>query len=65
MNAIENYFFENFSLKNLNLNISEDAQRYSQNAKADAIHCYQNIKSLLIKKNYLIFSIYNLLINSQ
>jgi hypothetical protein len=49
MNAIENYFFDNFNLKNLNLNISEDAQRYYQNAEADAIHCYQSIEKYLDK----------------
>jgi hypothetical protein len=47
MNAIENYFFENFNLKNLNLNISIDAQRHYQNAKADAFHCYQSIEKYL------------------
>ena len=46
MNTIENYFFDNF---NLNINNSEDTQRYYQNAKADAIHCYQSIKEYLDK----------------
>jgi SAM-dependent methyltransferase len=49
MNAIENYFYGNFNLKNLNLNISEDAQKYYQNAKVDAIHCYQSIENYLDK----------------
>ena len=49
MNAIENYFFDNFNLKNLNLNISKDAQKYYQNARADAIHCYQSIEKHLYK----------------
>ena len=49
INIIENYFFDNFNLKNLNLNNSEDTQRYYQNAKADAIHCYQNIEKYLDK----------------
>ena len=49
MNAIENYFFENFNLKNLNLKISKDAQIYYQNARADAIHCYQSIERYLDK----------------
>jgi 2-polyprenyl-3-methyl-5-hydroxy-6-metoxy-1,4-benzoquinol methylase len=49
MNTIENYFFDNFNLKNLNLNISEDGQRYYQNARADAIHCYQSIEKYLHK----------------
>ena len=49
INIIENYFFDNFNLKNLNLNNSEDTQRYYQNAKADAIHCYQNIEKHLHK----------------
>jgi hypothetical protein len=49
MNAIENYFFENFNLKNLNLNISIDAQRHYQNAKADAIHCFTSIEKYLDK----------------
>jgi 2-polyprenyl-3-methyl-5-hydroxy-6-metoxy-1,4-benzoquinol methylase len=48
MITIENYFF-NFNLKNLNLNNSEDAKRYYQNAKADAIHCYQSIEKYLDK----------------
>jgi len=42
-------FFDNFNLKNLNLNNSEDAKRYYQNAKADAIHCYQSIERYLDK----------------
>jgi len=46
MNTIENYFFDNF---NLNINSSEDAQRYYQNAKADAVHCYQSIEKYLDK----------------
>lgn len=49
MNAIENYFFENFNLKNLNLKISKDAQIYYQNARADAIHCYRSIEKYLRK----------------
>jgi 2-polyprenyl-3-methyl-5-hydroxy-6-metoxy-1,4-benzoquinol methylase len=49
MNAIENYFFENFNFKNLNLKISKDAQIYYQNARADAIHCYQSIEKYLYK----------------
>ena len=49
MNAIESYFFETFNLKNLNLNISIDAQRHYQNAQADAIHCYQTIERYLHK----------------
>jgi hypothetical protein len=49
MNTIENYFFDKFNFKNLNLNISEDAQKYYQNAKADAIHCYQSIEKYLDK----------------
>jgi hypothetical protein len=49
MNTIENYFFDKFNFKNLNLNISEDAQRYYQNAQADAIHCYQSIEKYLHK----------------
>jgi hypothetical protein len=48
MNAIENYFF-NFNLKNLNLDSSEDIQRYYQDAQADAIHCYQSIGKYLDK----------------
>ena len=48
MITIENYFF-NFNLKNLNLNNSEDAKRYYQNAKVDAIHCYQSIEKYLDK----------------
>jgi 16S rRNA A1518/A1519 N6-dimethyltransferase RsmA/KsgA/DIM1 with predicted DNA glycosylase/AP lyase activity len=48
MNTIENYFF-NFNLKNLNLDSSEDIQRYYQNAQADAIHCYQSIEKYLHK----------------
>ena len=49
MNAIENYFFENFNLKNLNLKISKNAQIYYQNARADAIHCYRCIEKHLHK----------------
>ena len=49
MNIIKNYFFDKFNFKNLNLNISEDAQRYYQNAQADAIHCYQSIEKYLHK----------------
>ena len=49
MNSIKNYFFHNLNLDSLNLNSSEDAQRYHQNAKADAIHCYQSIKEYLDK----------------
>ena len=47
MNSIQNYFFNNLTLKNLNLDSSEDTQRYYQNARADAIHCYQVIKKYL------------------
>ena len=46
MNTIENYFSDNF---NLNINNSEDAQRYYQNAKADAIHCFRSIEKYLDK----------------
>ena len=49
MNTIENYFFHNLNLDSLNLNSSEDAQRYHQNAKADAVHCYQSIEKYLDK----------------
>jgi 2-polyprenyl-3-methyl-5-hydroxy-6-metoxy-1,4-benzoquinol methylase len=49
MNSIKNYFFHNLNLDSLNLNSSENAQRYHQNAKADAIHCYQSIKKYLDK----------------
>jgi hypothetical protein len=49
MNTIENYFFDKFNFKNLNLNISEDAQRYYHNAQVDAIHCYQSIEKYLHK----------------
>ena len=45
MNAIQN-FFDNF---NLNINKSEDTQRYYQKAKVDAIHCYQSIEKYLSK----------------
>jgi hypothetical protein len=48
MNNIQK-FFDNFNLKNLNLNNLEDAKRYYQNAKADAIHCYQSIERYLHK----------------
>ena len=34
---------------NLNINNSEDMQRYYQNAKADAIHCYKRIEKYLSK----------------
>jgi 16S rRNA A1518/A1519 N6-dimethyltransferase RsmA/KsgA/DIM1 with predicted DNA glycosylase/AP lyase activity len=34
---------------NYNLNSSDDAQRYYQNAQADAIHFYQSIKKYLDK----------------
>jgi hypothetical protein len=34
---------------NYNLNSSNDAQSYYQNAKADAIHCYQSIEKYLHK----------------
>lgn len=44
MNSIENYLFHN-----LNLNISKDAQRYYQDARADAIHCYKSIEKYLDK----------------
>lgn len=49
MNTLENYFFDNFNLKNLNINSSKDALQYYQNAQADAIHCYQNIEKYLYK----------------
>jgi len=49
MNTIENYFFDKFNFKNLNLNISEDIQRYYQNTQVDAIHCYQSIEKYLHK----------------
>jgi len=49
MSTIENYFFHNLQLKNLNINSSEDVKRYYQNAQADAIHCYQSIKKYLDK----------------
>ena len=49
MNTIENYFSDNFNLKNLNINSSDYLQRYYQNAKADAIHCYQSIEKYLRK----------------
>jgi hypothetical protein len=49
MNTIENYFFDNFNLKNLNLNNSEDTRRYYQYAKADAVHCYKSIEKYLSK----------------
>ena len=45
MNAIQN-FFDNF---NLNINKSEDTQRYYQNAKVDAIHCFTSIEKYLDK----------------
>ena len=51
MNTIENYFFDNF---NLNINNSEDTQRYYQNAKADAIHCYQSIEKYLDKDSKIL-----------
>jgi 2-polyprenyl-3-methyl-5-hydroxy-6-metoxy-1,4-benzoquinol methylase len=51
MNTIENYFFDNF---NLNINNSEDTQRYYQNAKADAIHCYQSIEKYLDKEKRIL-----------
>jgi len=53
MNAIENYFF-NFNLKNLNLDSSDDTQRYYQNAQADAIHCYQSIEKYLDKEKKIL-----------
>ena len=46
MDTIQNYFSDNF---NLNINNSVDMQRYYQNAKADAIHCYQSIEKYLDK----------------
>jgi len=46
MDTIKNYFSDNF---NLNINNSVDTQRYYQNAKADAIHCYQSIEKYLDK----------------
>jgi hypothetical protein len=49
MNIIENYFFDKYNFKNLNLNIFEDAQRYYQNTQADAIHFYQSIEKYLHK----------------
>ena len=49
MNTIQKYFLRILNLNNLNLNNSENTQRYYQNAKADAIHCYQNIKKHLDK----------------
>jgi SAM-dependent methyltransferase len=49
MNTINNYFFRNLNLETLNLNSSEDVKRYYQNARADAIHCYQSIKKYLDK----------------
>ena len=49
MNIIENYFSDNFNLKNLNINSSEYVQRYYQNAQADAVHCYQSIERYLDK----------------
>jgi len=49
MNTLENYFFDNFNLKNLNINSSKNALQYYQNAQADAIHCYQSIKEYLDK----------------
>ena len=49
MNSIQNYFFHNLNLKNLNLDSSEDTQRYYKNAQADAIHCYQGIEKYLDK----------------
>jgi hypothetical protein len=54
MNTIKNYFFDKFNFKNLNLNISEDAQRYYQNAQADAIHCYPIMQLTAISFNKLI-----------
>jgi len=44
MNSIEDYLFHK-----LNLDISKDAQRYYQDARADAIHCYQSIEKYLDK----------------
>ena len=49
MIAIENYFFDNFNIKSLNINSSEDVQRYYQNAKVDAIHCFTSIDKYLDK----------------
>ena len=54
MNSIQNYFFHNLNLKNLNLDSSEDTQRYYQNARADAIHCYQSIKKYLHKNKKIL-----------
>lgn len=54
MNSIQNYFFHNLNLKNLNLDSSEDTQRYYQNARADAIHCYQSIKEYLQKNKKIL-----------
>ena len=49
MNTIENYFSDNFNLKNLNINSSEYVKRYYQSAQADAVHCYQSIEGYLDK----------------
>ena len=49
MNTIQNYFLRILNLNNLNLNNSEDTQRYYQNAKADAIHCFTSIEKYLDK----------------
>ena len=49
MNIIENNFFDNFNLKNLNINCSEHARKYYQNAKADALHCFTSIEKYLDK----------------
>ena len=53
MNTIKK-FFDNFNLRNLNLDSSEDTQIYYKNAQADAIHCYQGIKKYLNKNKKIL-----------
>ena len=57
MNDIKNYIEKNLELENFNFenNVNyNDIKKYYDNAKADAIHCYQFIKDHLHKNKKIL-----------
>lgn len=57
MNDIKNYIEKNFELENLNFRSDanhDNIQNYFNNAKADAINCYQFIKKYLHKNKKIL-----------
>lgn len=58
MKEIEKFFNENFEKESLEINKSKNLKeiKYFNNAKADAVHCYRNLKKY-IKKNHKILEV--------